>query len=339
MSDGLAQAIIDALPEPVFLLSAEGAILAANRAARGLLGPDAGEGRLADRLVTSPEDLARYLARARTTSTPLPGALVFRTGGGAARFRVHCGRLAAAARQPTLMLRCSDPRADRISVLDHRVRMLDDELRRRVREKAILAEALNENRTLLRELQHRVKNNIQMMTSLLSISAGNAASEDVRRFVAAAKDRFRALATAQDLIHESQAEAHVPARALFERLAQSIADSTDGGLSVEVDVADVALPQDSAHCLALIANELITNSIKHGMENGAGAVRLELAQSDDQIRLTVRDGGKGYPDLDSLPRSSGLTLIRGLCRQIGASLELGNDGGAKSVVCFSEGRG
>jgi two-component sensor histidine kinase len=264
--------------------------------------------------------------------------VVLRTGDGQARFRVHCARLSRPAGQVTLLLRCADPRGDRFSILAERVRQLDEELRRRVREKAVLAEALSDNRNLMRELQHRVKNNIQMMTSLLSMSAANASSEDVRRFVAAAKDRFRALSTTQDLIYEAQAESAVPAPELFGRLAKAIEESTDGGVSIEAEIADVLLPQDSAHCLALIANELITNSIKHGTTGGVGTVRLELRREEGLVRLVVRDGGRGYPELDALPRTSGLMLIRGLCRQIGASLELGNEGGAKSVVSFGEDR-
>ena len=337
MTDGLAQGIVDALPEPTFLLGAGGDVLAANRAARGVFGPEAAAGHLRDRLVTTPEHLGQYLERARMTSSPLPGALVFRTSAGEARFRVHCARLSGASAEVILMLRCSDPRGDRFSVLAERVRQLDEELRRRVREKAVLDETLSENRNLMRELQHRVKNNIQMMMSLLSMSAANAASEDVRRFVAAAKDRFRALATTQDLIYEAQSKTGIPARELFDQLAKAIEESTDGA-SIEAVIADVWLPQDSAHCLALIANELITNSIKHGAKGGMAAVRLELARSGGQVRLTVRDAGEGYPELDALPRTSGLTLIRGLCRQIGASLELGNEGGAKSVVTFGEDR-
>jgi two-component sensor histidine kinase len=346
LTDGLAQAVIDALPEPAFLLSVEGRVLAANRAARGLLGGDAGSGHLAERLVTAAAELSPYLERARKTSSPLPGALTFRTGAGEARLRVHCCRLSLGPGEVVLMLRCVDPREDRFTILAVRVRQLDAELRRRVREKALLAEALNQNRTLMRELQHRVKNNIQMMMSLLSMSAANLASDDLRRFVAAAKDRFRALATTQDLIYEAhseaQSDAEISARELFGRLARSIEESTEDGVSVETDIADVWLPQESAHCLALIANELITNSVKHGMQRQSGEVRLELAQSDGQLRLVVSDGGRGYPPLDALPRTSGLTLIRGLCRQIGASLELGNDpvngGGARSVVTFSDAR-
>jgi two-component sensor histidine kinase len=350
MTNRLAQAIIDALPEPAFLLTAGGGVLAANRAARGVLGPDAASGNLGDRLVTPPEDLAGYLRRAAMTSSPLPGALVFRTGDGEARFRVHCARLSGASagasagtsagtsEEVTLLLRCADPRGDRFTVLAERIRQLDEELRRRVREKAVLAETLNENRNLMRELQHRVKNNIQMMMSLLSMSGANVASDDVRRLVAAVKNRFRALSTAQDLIYEAQSETAIPARRLFGRLAEAIEESTEAGVSVEAEIADVLLPQESAHCLALIVNELITNSIKHGTEGGAGTVRLELARSDGQIRLIVRDRGKGYPDLDALPRTSGLTLIRGLCRQIGASLELGNEDGAKSVVTLDDRR-
>ena len=340
MTDGLARAVIDALPEPAFLLTAEGGILAANRAARGLLGAHAGSGHLADRLATAAQDLSRYLGRARQTSSPVPGALVFRTPDGEVRFRTYCSRLDSRASGPALLLRCADPREDRFSVLTERVRQLDEELRRRVREKALLAEALSENRNLMRELQHRVKNNIQLMISLLTMSAVNGASDDVRRFVAAAKERFRALATTQDLIYEAQSEAEISARELFGRLARAIEESTDHGVVIEANIDDdVWLPQENAHCLALIANELITNSVKHGTDGKAATVRLELVRSGSQVSLIVRDGGPGYPPLDALPRTSGLALIRGLCRQIGASLELGNDGGARSAVSFNEERG
>ncbi len=362
MTSALAQGIIDALPEPAFLLTGEGGIRAANRAACAMLGPEAAAGHLAERLVTPVDELARFLERARSTGSPLPGALVFRTEKGEARLRVHCGRLARVTEDVVLMLRCDDPRGDRFSVLDERVRQLDGELRRRVREKATLHEALIENRTLMRELQHRVKNNIQMMISLLSMSAPTASSDDVRRLVMAVKRRFGALATTQDLIYEAQSGGDISARELFERLAQALEESAAEGVSIVVDVADVRLPQEKAHCLALIVNELVTNSIKHGIAGDAGTVRLSLGRAAGQLCLVVRDDGDGYPretdaagwraepadglldgPFDEPPggeapqRTSGLMLIRGLCRQIGASLDLRNENGATSVVTFGEG--
>ena len=84
-----------------------------------------------------------------------------------------------------------------------------------------------------------------------------------------------------------------------------------------------ALPQESAHCLALIVNELVTNSIKHGTEGGAGAIRIALERGTGSSGWWCRTTARDIRTLDSLPRSSGLTLMRGLCRQIGAALELG----------------
>lgn len=337
---GLAQGVIDALPEPAFLLTQTGGIIGANRAARGLLGDRVAGGHLTDFLVTPRGELDNYLARGRTTTTPMPGALVFRRPRGETRLRVHCSRLSGRPGDVVLLLRCADPRDDRFSILSENVRRLDAELRQRVREKAVLREALNENRNLMRELQHRVKNNIQMMISLLSMSAVNTDSAEVWSFVKGAKERFRALATTQDLIYEAaQSSSVIPARELFDRLARALAESTDGAVEVRTDIADIWLPQDSAHCLALIVNELVTNSIKHGMNGGTGTVRVTLEQEDGQLRLVVQDDGPGYPEFDELPRSSGLTLIRGLCRQIGAALEQGNargNGGARTLVSFAD---
>ena len=129
-----------------------------------------------------------------------------------------------------LLLRCADPRGDRFSVLAERVRQLDAELRRRVREKAVLREALDENRNLMRELQHRVKNNIQMMISLLvDVGGERRLGRRCGGFVSGAKDRFRALATTQDLIYEAQSgQRHLGARAASAGWPQALAESTDG---------------------------------------------------------------------------------------------------------------
>lgn len=337
---GLAQGVIDALPEPAFLLTPDGGIVGANRAARRMAGSDAAGGNIADLLATPAAEVARLLGRSRRTSSPLPGALVFRAAEGDKRLRVHAARLTGIGEVPVLLLRCADSPGDRFSILTARVRHLDAELRRRVREKEVLREALDNNRNLMRELQHRVKNNIQMMISLLSMSAANTDSDEIRSFVGGVKMRFRALGTTQDLIYEAQSAGVISARKLFGRLADALADSMDVAVEVEVDIADVLLSQESAHCLALIANELVTNSVKHGLEDGACRIRIALERDGDRLSLVVVDNGKGYPEIETLARSSGLTLIRGLCRQMGASLELGNarsgnERGARSVVSFT----
>ena len=333
---GLAQGIIDSLPEPAFLLTGDGGVIGANRAARSIIGECSRSGSIADHLASPGHELRRYLERSRRTTMPLPGALDFRIGEKARRFRVHCSRLGGRHDEIVLLLRCSDPRGDGFSTLARKVRQLDSELRQRVREKAVLREALDENRTLMRELQHRVKNNIQMMISLLSMSAASSSSPELRAFVAGAKDRFRALATIQDLIHEAQSASVIPARELFGRLARAVTESTDGAVEVHVAIEDLWLPQESAHCLALILNELLTNSMKHGA-GGTGTIRISLGRDGDQLRLVVQDDGPGYPDLAGTSRGSGLMLIRGLCRQIGAALELGNNGGACTILTFTDG--
>ena len=110
---GLAQGIIDALPEPAFLLTPEGGIIGANRAALATLGGAPAGGTLSDRLLTPRDEVASYLARCRTTTTPMPGALTFRTADGESRFRVHCARLSGRPDEVVLLLRCADLRGDR----------------------------------------------------------------------------------------------------------------------------------------------------------------------------------------------------------------------------------
>ncbi len=336
---GLAQGVIDALPEPAFLLTREGGIIGANRAARGMLGDGTPGDNLADRLLTPRDEVESYLARCRATTTPMPGALTFRMTDGEMRFRVNCARLSGRSDEVVLLLRCADQRGGRFSILAERVRQLDAELRRRVREKAVLREALDENRNLMRELQHRVKNNIQMMISLLSMSAANGGTPEVQIFVNGAKDRFRALATTQDLIYEAQSASVIPARELFGRLARALADSTEGAVAISTDIADIQLPQESAHCLALIVNELVTNSIKHGMSDGTGSIRIALDREDGQIRLVVRDDGPGYPALELvaalLGPDAGARALPADRRGAGAGRQRENGGGPGTAATWA----
>ena len=177
-----------------------------------------------------------------------------------------------------------------------------------------------------------MKNNIQMMISLLSMSAGENLSAETRELMDTVNMRFLAMSETQNLIYETEATEGISASALFGRLAQTIARTTGNRIEIDVKAEDTMLPPETAHCLAIIVNELLTNSIKHAFNGTRGEISITLQRLDKKLRLTVADKGRGYPAKEDLPRSSGLRLVRGLCRQIGATLELGNDNGAQSVV-------
>ena len=327
--------LLEFLSEPAVVLRRRGQILQANAGAQRLLGPDTRSGNLFDFVLSSHDELDRYLSLCSGTTAPLVGSAIFRDGNGGVPARIHCGRLRGAEKDPRLALRVLPKRDDQFSLLTTRVRQLNAQLREGLREKALLEEALSQKTILARELQHRVKNNIQMMMSLISMSARGKESPQLDGFIHAAQLRLQAMASAQEALYQSQSVESVEARPFLEALVRSIVKGMAPAADLRLDIAETELPSGTTHALSLIVNELVTNAAKHGLRGGAGTVAVTLEQVGPCRELTVEDSGPGFSP-DASRRSSGLRLVRGLCRQIGGGLELRVEDGTRWTVRFGE---
>jgi len=322
---------LEYLTEPALLVSRSGGILTLNPAAGRLLGPAAATGNVMDYVEPPLDGFRRFLRRCGASSSSIVGAATLKTASGPLRFRMHGAALPAYAAEDALVLRCLSARGDQFSILGRQVRELNEQLRARLRERLVLQEALSANQELLRELQHRVKNNIQMMASLIQMSARGRASPELSNFVEIASLRLQALSAAQEAIYRSEEPGAVAARPLLEELAQAIVGSFGATGVLKMEIAEARLPGDIAHALALITNELMTNALKHGLPTRSGEIRLSLRATVDGFELVVQDNGPGLPP-DT--EHSGLKLVRGLCRQIGGALAISNVGGARCSVQF-----
>jgi two-component sensor histidine kinase len=341
---------LEFLPEPAFLLDRLGVVRGANGPARRLLGEEVAGRRLLDLVAPPREAVETFLRRARGSTAPLVGALTLSGPGGEETFRVYAARLStrqgaamprsgpeqSAEEAVGTVLHCRSVRDDRFALLTRRVRELDDQLRRRLQEKAALEEALAQNKTLLRELQHRVKNNIQLMMSLIRMSAKGRGGGEVAEIVEAARLRLQAMASTQEAIYRSRDAGTVFAKAFLEELVEGIAVAGNFAEALDVTVEEVELESEEAHCLALIVNELVTNAGKYGLRNGEGRIRVSLLYDGRSICLVVADDGPGMAA--GAAASSGLILVRGLCRQIGGRFEAVSDGGLTCKVEFASRR-
>lgn len=312
---------LDFLLEPAFVLRRHGEILSANLAARRLLAAEACARNLADWIVGTPDAFQELLRRASRSTSPTVASLVLRSDEQDRTFRVYAARLPGEG-EARLVLHCRSATDDQFALLTRRVRELDTQLRKRLQEKAALEESLRQNQTLLRELQHRVKNNIQLMVSLIRMSVRRRENAPARLVVEPALMRLQALASAQEAIYRSAAADRVLATDFLEELVAVIVDGFAVGGRVEAKVEQVALPSDEAHCLALILNELLTNAIKYGLRDGQGRIEVDFGRAGDDLRLVVRDDGAGIGEA-AAASSSGLQIVRSLCRQIGGRLEIG----------------
>ena len=295
--------------------------------------PGASSTSLADLVSNSPADVATFLRRASGSTSSHIGSLTLSRGEAAERFRALAARLQPAEGTGTMLIvRLMPVRDDRFSVLNRRLKEMDRQLHQRLKENALLQEALAANRILVRELQHRVKNNIQQMLSLIKLSAGGRRSPEVADLVTTATHRLRAMATAQEALYQSEGAGSISAKSFLGDVVTGAASSYGATDGLELAIADAQMTSEEAHCLALIANELVTNACRHGM-TADGRVSVALRSSPEGLSLEVQDHGPGF-DEGTSTRSSGLMMVRALCRQIGGKLEITADQGTRCTVHF-----
>lgn len=194
-------------------------------------------------------------------------------------------------------------------------------------EEQILA-SLVEKEALLKEVHHRVKNNLQVIASLLSLQANNTAASETRAALVESQGRVRSMALLHQLLYEHQSFAHVDLGDYLRELARHAITSTEVvNVNVEFDLTPLKLDLHRAVPCGLLVNELLTNACKHAFPDGrAGTVRLELrvSREDGTALLVISDNGVGMPEGFELgePKSLGLQLIPLLAEQFGGELNV-----------------
>jgi two-component sensor histidine kinase len=151
----------------------------------------------------------------------------------------------------------------------------------------------------IREVHHRVKNNLQTIASLLRIQARRSGSPEASRALEEAVERVSSMAVVHEMLSASTDETvdfGEAARTVVDMVRQGIA-GTGSGVTVEVEGTTGHVPASSATSLALVTAELVHNAIEHGIgPRGQGAVNVSMRRLPDEIHLVVRDDGAGLPD-------------------------------------------
>ncbi|WP_029619181.1 sensor histidine kinase [Pseudorhizobium marinum] len=334
MGQDLADAVLDALDEPVFLVDPNGGIAFSNRAAGNLLGSARRGGTLLDLVEQPHEALIHFLRRCSGTTQTLPGAATLRdVSGELTRFRLRGARTRAKG-APYIFVRCLHSQRDQFPVLAAKIRELNAEIHQRRRIQATLEESLRNNEVLLRELHHRVKNNLQMLIGLMAAAQRETSSDEARSILEEVVQRITAIGSFQRLMHESQEIRTISSAPFVQAICDATATTIGDRLRIEVRADDGELSHEVGMPLALILNELLTNAAKHAGGRIGGSVRVGLFSDDQGWELVVHDNGPGLPPDPRNRRSSGLGLVKGLCRQLGASLKLENANGARFVIRF-----
>jgi PAS domain S-box-containing protein len=215
----------------------------------------------------------------------------------------------------------------------------------RERESALGA-ALQEKDTLLRELYHRVKNNLQVISSLLNLQLRALPGGEARLALEESADRVRAMALVHEKLYQSKNLASIALDDYIADLCRqlgSAAAAEQRGIRLQASAEPVEVGLSVAVPLGLALNELLSNSLRHGFPDGRhGSIQVQLRQADDgAIALTVADDGVGLPpDFNpAYSRTLGLKLVHALAAQLDGSFTLQSCGGTAACLSFHLYRG
>jgi two-component sensor histidine kinase len=192
-----------------------------------------------------------------------------------------------------------------------------------------ITDELNQRALLMREMNHRVKNSLQLVTSLLSLQSKRA-SRPTKRQLEVAAQRIRSIARVHELLHRGHQLRSIELRGYLEALCSDLEtlepEGGNAGHRIELEADELQLPTEQAVALGIILNELVVNAIKHGLARARdGSVMVRLKKLPEEVlRLEVTDSGRGLPTDFSAAASKGvgMHLILAMATQLRATFRV-----------------
>ena len=208
----------------------------------------------------------------------------------------------------------------------------------RLRAERAIAASLHEKEILLKEIHHRVKNNLQIISSLLNLQMVQIADPAVQDMFQESRDRIRSIALVHEELYRYEDLAHIDMAAYVQTLSTKIQEGhSRGHVRIERNVAPIPLAINAAVPLGLVLNELITNAFKHAFkESQEGVISITFALTQDRYQLTVADDGVGLPEGFSPEdaESLGMQLVVNLTHQLHGEFEFSGPPGCSIRISF-----
>ncbi len=227
---------------------------------------------------------------------------------------------------------------------DERIRFLEinNDITQRKKAEEKVKQSLKEKEMLLKEIHHRVKNNLMVISSLLNLQSQYDKDQEVLGMIKETQSRARSMAIIHERLYQSEDLKTIDfgkyIRTLAMELSRTYRVSPDL-VKLHINVEDVKLDINTSIPLGLIVNELVSNSMKHAFPDGRnGEIDIDFYLKDDVYSLNVCDNGIGFPeDLDFRKTESlGLQLVNTLSGQIDATVELDRSQGTDFIIKFRE---
>lgn len=205
-----------------------------------------------------------------------------------------------------------------------------------------LKKSLHEKEILLKEIHHRVKNNLQVISSLLSLQSEYVKNKTDKELFRESQTRTRSMAIIHEHLYQTTGLRSINFGKYIKTLASDlyhIYGSQSDNIKLKMDVESIQVDINTAIPCGLIINELISNAIKHAFPGDKkGEIYIKFYQKDDKLNLTVKDNGVGLPeeiDLQNID-SLGLKLINTLVDQINGEMEINSNDGTDVTIAFPE---
>lgn len=202
------------------------------------------------------------------------------------------------------------------------------------KQKNVVSQALKDKEILLKEIHHRVKNNLQVVSSLLSLQSNSLTDPNAKEALQEGRNRVKSMALIHRNLYQEEDLTTIEAKDYFEELTQNLFSSyniNSDKIKFEQDIQDIRLDVDTLIPLGLIVNELISNALKYGFPDGRdGLIKIALFEESDRLHLQVRDNGVGFKqDFDMAnSQSMGMNLINAFKTKLKAELDIKSDNGS-----------
>jgi len=322
------RAIIEAVPDAIIIADSKGTMRLANSAAARLMGYTKSElvalsieSLLPERERKKYKDLCeRYLNESSAATSAVPEEIsVIKKDGTEIPVEVSIGY-------------CLHDQAHQYAVIVLR----DISVRKRIQDD--MQHSLREKEVLLKEVHHRVKNSLQIISSIINLQSHAIADPSAKALLDDTRARVRSIALVHERLYESKDLNQVDFREYVEGLVSDLFVACGvqaQNVQVQYTIDPIFLEIDKAVNCGLIINELVSNALKYAFDVPAhGAIMVTVRQDGTSLMLQVRDNGKGLPqhfDLES-SRSLGLTLVHGLAKELGGEFHLTSEEGVEITI-------
>ncbi len=216
--------------------------------------------------------------------------------------------------------------------------LLQDVTERRVAEERIRL-SLKEKEVLLKEVHHRVKNNLQIISSLLNLQSKYIKDDQALEMFKESRNRIRSMTLIHEKLYRSKDLANIDVSEYIQNLSSNLFRSYSAGrVNLRTQVDDILLGIDTAIPCGLIINELVSNSLKHAFPEKHGDIFVNLHRDNGKFTLVVSDNGVGFPETVDFRNtdSLGLQLVCTLTDQLDGVIELNRTGGTEFKITFGE---